>query len=166
MTTPKILVAVELDAWKPTVAVARELAQRFGAELVALHVVTPMTNVYPDLPATLFAQAMQEVESASKRVIEAIAVEAGAKAALRFGDPVTEILAAIADVQATHVVIGTHGRHGVRRALLGSVAERVVRGSPVPVTVVPKPPAAHHLRFPRIWPPAVALGAAAYAQGA
>jgi nucleotide-binding universal stress UspA family protein len=137
MTAPKILVAVELDAWKPTVSVARELAQRYGAELVALHVVMPMCNVYPDLPSDLFAQAMQEVESASRRIIEAIAAEAGATPALRLGDPVTEILAAIAELHASHVVIGTHGRHGIRRALLGSVAERVVRGSPVPVTVVP-----------------------------
>ena len=137
MTTPRILVAVELDAWQPTVAVARDLASRYGAELLVLHVVTPMCNVYPDLPGGLFAEAIAEVDSASRRIIEGIAAAAGGRASVRMGDPLTEILAAIAELQPTHVVIGTHGRHGVRRALLGSVAEHVVRSSPVPVTVVP-----------------------------
>lgn len=59
-----------------------------------------------------------------------------AKSVLRRGRPWEEILAAAADVEADLIVIGTHGRRGLSRALLGSVAEKVVRVSPVPVMTV------------------------------
>ncbi|MFW6265865.1 MAG: universal stress protein, partial [Halanaeroarchaeum sp.] len=42
----------------------------------------------------------------------------------------------VEETDVDHVVIGSHGRSGVGRILLGSVAERVVRRSPTPVTVV------------------------------
>jgi nucleotide-binding universal stress UspA family protein len=52
------------------------------------------------------------------------------------GDPATEVLSAIMRGGVDLVVLGTHGRTGVRRLLLGSVAEKVVRESPVPVLTV------------------------------
>lgn len=52
------------------------------------------------------------------------------------GDPADGILAAIGDSGADLIVMGTHGRTGISRVLLGSVAERVVRESPVPVLTV------------------------------
>ncbi|MBZ6493952.1 universal stress protein [Natrinema longum] len=54
----------------------------------------------------------------------------------RIGIPAQEILEYIERNPVDHVVIGSHGRSGVVRILLGSVAEVVVRHSPVPVTVV------------------------------
>jgi nucleotide-binding universal stress UspA family protein len=54
----------------------------------------------------------------------------------RSGDPVTEILNAAVDVGSDVIVMGTHGRSGFQRLLLGSVAERVVRRSTVPVLTV------------------------------
>ncbi|MEJ7734344.1 MAG: universal stress protein [Polyangiaceae bacterium] len=137
MSTRTILVAIELDTWQPIVAVARDMATRYDAELVVLHVVTPMLNAYPDLPAGLFAEAKHEVDCASRRVVEEIARDAGARASLRLGAPAEEILAAIAEVEPIQLVLGTRGRHGVKRMLLGSVAEHVVRSSPIPVTIVP-----------------------------
>jgi nucleotide-binding universal stress UspA family protein len=59
-----------------------------------------------------------------------------AKAILRSGVPWREILSAVEDVAADLVVMGTHGRRGVSHALLGSVAEKIVRLSPVPVLTV------------------------------
>ncbi len=50
-----------------------------------------------------------------------------------------EILAAAAETQADLIVMGTHGRRGFVHALLGRVAERVVRMSPVPVLTVRSP---------------------------
>jgi nucleotide-binding universal stress UspA family protein len=52
------------------------------------------------------------------------------------GDPARRIVGYIGDNDVDHVVIGSHDRTDLARILLGSVAERVVRRSPVPVTVV------------------------------
>lgn len=52
------------------------------------------------------------------------------------GDPAEQIVAHAGEHGVDHVVLGSHGREGMSRLLLGSVAETVVRGSPVPVTVV------------------------------
>lgn len=55
----------------------------------------------------------------------------------RMGSPWEQILHLVAELNADLVVMGTHGRRGVSHVLLGSVAERVVRHSPVPVLTVP-----------------------------
>lgn len=52
------------------------------------------------------------------------------------GEAVDGILRYVDDHASDHVVVGSHGRRGAARVLLGSVAETVVRRSPVPVTVV------------------------------
>lgn len=54
----------------------------------------------------------------------------------REGHPEAVIVRYAAEEDIDHTVIGSHGRTGVKRLLLGSVAETVVRRSPVPVTVV------------------------------
>lgn len=55
---------------------------------------------------------------------------------LRTGDARDVILQAVEELKADLIVMGTHGRRGISRALLGSVAETVVRTSPVPVLTV------------------------------
>ena len=55
------------------------------------------------------------------------------------GNPVEKILDAIKEFDVDLVVMGTHGRTGINLALIGSVAEKVVRHSPVPVTTVKAP---------------------------
>jgi nucleotide-binding universal stress UspA family protein len=137
MPADKILVPIELDTWRDPVAFARRLGEALRAEVVVVHVVRPLVNVYPDLPGGLFGKVMTEVETESRRAVQEIATSAGARALVRLGDPVTEIMAAAEEEQATHLVLGTHGRRGIQRALLGSVADRVVRQSHVPVTIVP-----------------------------
>jgi nucleotide-binding universal stress UspA family protein len=56
----------------------------------------------------------------------------------RDGDPVPEILDAATALGSDVIIMGTHGRAGLERLLLGSVTERVVRRSPVPVLTVPR----------------------------
>jgi nucleotide-binding universal stress UspA family protein len=58
---------------------------------------------------------------------------------MRTGGPAAEIVGLAIDERADLVVIGTHGRGGFGRALLGSVADRVVRIAPCPVLTVRKP---------------------------
>ena len=55
---------------------------------------------------------------------------------IEVGRPAATVVETVEAVGADHVVVGSHGRTGVSRLVLGSVAESVVRRSPVPVTVV------------------------------
>lgn len=70
---------------------------------------------------------------------------------VRLDRPATEIAQLAADLDADLIVVGTHGRHGVERVLLGSVAELVVRLAPCPVLVVR--PKAVPVPTPQIEPP-------------
>ena len=70
---------------------------------------------------------------------------------LRLEEPAQEIAQIAADLEADLVVVGTHGRRGIARVLLGSVAEAVVRLAPCPVFVVR--PKALPERLPQIEPP-------------
>jgi len=84
--------------------------------------------------------ARRWAESAlEERVSEARAEGLSARAAVRTGVPYEEIVALARDERADLVVIGTHGRGGINRALLGSVADRVARLAPCPVLTVREP---------------------------
>ena len=95
------------------------------------------------------------------RVLEKQGVRA--RSLLREGPPAEEILKAAAEEGSTLIAISTHGRSGVARWLLGSVAEKVLRGAPVPVLLarsfqkgprgVPLPSGAGELPFRRILVP-------------
>jgi nucleotide-binding universal stress UspA family protein len=60
---------------------------------------------------------------------------------VRTGTPFLEIINSAKDLPADLVVMGTHGRTGLKHMLIGSVAEKVVRKSPCPVLTVKHP---HH----------------------
>jgi nucleotide-binding universal stress UspA family protein len=55
---------------------------------------------------------------------------------LREGKPADQIIAAAREWRADLIVLGTHGRSGVARVILGSTAEGVMRGAPCPVVAV------------------------------
>jgi nucleotide-binding universal stress UspA family protein len=81
---------------------------------------------------------MRELKQEAANRLEALAKEIrsqkpGVRATLREGTPVEEILNAAQEAPADLIVIGTHGRTGLPHVLLGSVAERVVRGASCPV---------------------------------
>ena len=67
---------------------------------------------------------------------QAAAHDCDISTAVEIGDPGREILNYVDAHDVDHVVMGSHGRSGISRLILGSVAERVMRQSPVPVTVV------------------------------
>jgi universal stress protein A len=124
---------------------AQRLARSTGAELVLLHVLVE-TPLYSEMPWTMghvkevYAGARKWVEETLEAwVARARASGLSARAALREGVPYREVVTAVAAEQADLVVIGTHGRGGIDRALLGSVADRVVRSAPCPVLTV-RPP--------------------------
>ncbi len=110
-----------------------ELAGRYGATVHALSVVSGEDYRTPD--------GRDEATAAAERAVEAVARRATsggltAETEVRLGVPHEEILAAVDDADADLVVMGTHGRTGIDRAILGSVTERVVRAAEVPVVTV------------------------------
>ena len=129
------------EAW----AMAKRVAAAPGSELVLTHVLT-------EVP--LYAEGILNVENARKvregaRKWAEAALEdwvgkargegLSARSALRTGVPHQEIVALAQDERADLIVIGTHGRGGINRALLGSVADRMVRLAPCPVLTVREP---------------------------
>jgi nucleotide-binding universal stress UspA family protein len=134
-----ILVATDFSPHARHAAdVAVAFAEKLGAEVMLVHALS--------LPALAYAAGLSwpvaELEQdAGKALDEAASVLKGrcpkVNVSLRFGPPAEEILAAAREHDSGLVVMGTHGRQGLSRLLLGSVAERVVRASPVPVLTVP-----------------------------
>ena len=123
-------------------AEARRLAARFGAELVLVHVLVE-TPLYSEGPFTMKrargvfdAARGWAVKTLGERTAAAAAAGISARWVLRTGAPYKEIVGAAARERADLIVIGTHGRGGLDRALLGRVADRVIRLAPCPVATV------------------------------
>lgn len=138
-----IVVATDFsDAAAAGEAQALRFASRFAAELVFVHVAVESTLYGEGVFGMADVRAVYEAARrwATGRLEERVAAakEAGlrARAALRVGVPHEEIVRAAAEEKAEMVVVGTHGRSGLDRVLLGSVAERVVRLTPCPVLTV------------------------------
>lgn len=141
-----ILVPLGFDASSEVaIDTAKWLCGKLGASLVFAHVYASPSYFYPGMMPIMFPTVDQEIAAAASRALDAAAREAGAtQKILRQGDAATEILAIIDELKPRLVVMGTHGRTGIARVALGSVAEKIVRRSPVPVLTVraPEPPAA------------------------
>jgi nucleotide-binding universal stress UspA family protein len=121
---------------------AVDLAERYGATLHLLHVVEsamiPPTPAGGEVLDRLSAHGDSVVNEAREGVDDRVPVET----AVAEGSPHRAILDYTADADIDLVVMGTHGRTGLQHALLGSVAERVVRLADVPVLTVRHPDAA------------------------
>ncbi len=122
---------------------AVELAQKLGARITVVHVCELPSYGYPDGVA-LTAEITSNIRAAASGALEATAARARrpgleVQTLLRDGVAWSEIDASAQKVRADLIVIGTHGRHGLARALLGSVAEKIVRTSPCPVLTVHGP---------------------------
>jgi nucleotide-binding universal stress UspA family protein len=121
---------------------ARKLAKQNSAAVYLLTVIgIPPAAATALPPVPIFPDA--EFEAETRRRLEAIAQEKLAGVAHQLfvasGNAAPEILNLAAEQKVDLIVMGTHGRTGVKRFFLGSVAERVVRESPVPVlTIHPK----------------------------
>jgi nucleotide-binding universal stress UspA family protein len=133
-----ILVPVDFEpASMKALNLAKDLAGKMGAEVVLLHVYQLPVYTYPGLEPTLLPGFHAEVSAAAARALEQLSARTGGlRALLREGDPASEILAAAGELKATLIVMGTHGRTGIAHLFLGSVAERVIRKSTVPVLTV------------------------------
>lgn len=143
----KILYATDfsdLSAWAFQYAVS--LAVKYGAELHCVHVVDDsyqywLTFDVAMVPAGL---AMEELTAAAERQLGKFLdgkLPAGIPTTRRLlrGRPFVEIIRYARENDVGMIVVGTHGWGALRQALMGSVADKVVRKSPCPVLAVRHP---------------------------
>ncbi len=121
-------------------AYALDLAEKLGAQLTIMHAYEVPTYGYPEGPALTLEMASQ-IERSAQSALEGVAARACRPAVqidtvLRHGPSWSEINAVASQLAVDLIVMGTHGRRGIARALLGSVAEKVVRTAPCAVLTV------------------------------
>jgi len=136
----KILVAVDDAPISAHAAdIAAELAQLAGAELAFIHVIDAELVNAADTgiqPYVFVASAKEDARNLIEDFRKRLPQKMAALDFVPIGTPLTEIVNAAKDWPADLIVIGSHGRGGIRRVLLGSVAEGVMRNAPCPVLVV------------------------------
>lgn len=146
MTFKRILVPVDSSA--PSMkglAAAIKLAREGRGRLKLLHVVDRFPAYAVPEGAVDIGPLMDAIKAAGRKTLarlEKRARDAGARpetqlAELFGGRTADAIVGAAKRWRADLIVMGTHGRRGVQRALLGSDAELVLRHSPIPVLLVP-----------------------------
>jgi nucleotide-binding universal stress UspA family protein len=121
---------------------ACSLARDHDAKLVLAHIVpTPQMVAYGEMPLLAPQQAEGFMDSLNERIREMRGKETGIvfEEQLIEGEPATEIVRLARELPADLVVMGTHGRTGLGRLLMGSVAEQVMRKAPCPVLTVKAP---------------------------
>jgi len=141
-----ILVATDFsESSGAALELALSFAKAFDTELTLLH--SWNVPIYPYLdPMPSSGDLTTAIQqAATKRLTEELErvknVLPRAKSVLAMGQPWQQILETSKQLGADLVVMGTHGRHGLNHALMGSVAEKVVRLAEVPVLTVHAPKA-------------------------
>lgn len=137
----RILVATDFgEASERALELALELAVQFDSELTLIHVW--------EFPSYEYMGAVPAADDLAERIAEAANAQMASTIGLlkprcsklnsivRMGHAASELLSCIEEIRPDLLVLGTHGRRGFKRALLGSVAEKLVRCSPIPVLTV------------------------------
>ena len=129
------------DCSKEATAYACELANRFDARVQLLHVLEPLHMAMPSpgapLPDALLADHEKEAERAlGDWPLKGLQATDKVTRSVVRGQPFLEIIQFAKEQGVDLIVLGTHGRAGLMHALIGSVAERVVRKSPCPVLTI------------------------------
>jgi nucleotide-binding universal stress UspA family protein len=135
------------DHSKKALAAAVDLGRRFDSNLHLLHVVTPPIVAYPTMgtaaapPPNLLMEVREAAERSLNDVAAAIEDPPGTvKPHIATGGATADaIREAATTLGADLIVMGTHGRTGMARVFLGSVAERTLRLAPCPVLTVRAP---------------------------
>jgi nucleotide-binding universal stress UspA family protein len=149
----KILIAIDYNPTAKIIADSGfELAKSMNAEVILLHVVADYTyysslDYSPVLGFDSFSNlgAIQtntvlELQNAAKDYLEKIKSQLGdnsIQTLIKEGDSGDAILEAANDSNADVIVMGTHGRRGLDKILMGSVAEKVMRHSKIPLFIIP-----------------------------
>jgi nucleotide-binding universal stress UspA family protein len=136
----KILVPLDFSkASRKALTYAVPFAEQFGARIVLLHVVEPVVYPATDLgylaidETTLIDSAKKTMNQFAKNAIKPRFLE---RTLVRTGKPHQEIVSTARGLKVDLIVLSTHGYTGLKHAMLGSTAERVVRYAPCPVLIV------------------------------
>jgi nucleotide-binding universal stress UspA family protein len=120
---------------------AVELARRLEARVCLVHAYTLPILGPPSLSGSYLGALAEQLEKDARRELDA-ALErhktpgVHLSGLVKQSDPRQAVIEAARDLDADLVVLGTHGRHGLKRVVMGSVAEFVVRHAPCPVLAV------------------------------
>ena len=118
------------------------LAQKYDSEVYLLHVVHDLSILggfrVPESSVSTFHQkALEGAKEAMEEIVRSNLEDAPQlRRQAIVGDPAVEILRAVETEGIDLIVMGTHGRRGLEHTVFGSVAEKVVQRSPVPVLTV------------------------------
>lgn len=137
----KILFALDLVDISTDIAPwANLMAEKFEAEIHLLHVVPDMAGVgfpYAVVPGTDMDAMLASARNKTDAFKDAhIGKDRPVNVSVVPGNPAEQILTYIENNRISIVVMGTHGRRGLDRVIFGSVADRVLKTSPVPVLCV------------------------------
>ncbi|HLI62969.1 MAG TPA: universal stress protein [Terriglobales bacterium] len=140
MTFRRVLIAVDSEPVAAHAAdVGIELARSLAAEIAFVHVVDPKNDSHPEggvVASELAGRAQADARKLLAVFSGHLPGELKALEFVRTGEAATEIINTAKQWEADFIVIGTHGRCGIKRAILGSVAEKVMRHAPCPVVAV------------------------------
>ncbi len=120
---------------------AVDLAEQLGAKVTLVHAFEIPIYGFPDGVIVASSDVAAGLQRSGQAGLQAAIAARKDRAvvivpSLRNGPPWEEVNNVAADVHADLIVVGTHGRRGLARALLGSVAERILRTATRPVLVV------------------------------
>lgn len=130
------------DGALAAVEYAKFLAKRFGAAITLLHAAPPLTTFEPlPLSAIPFAETLADESDRAEAALESYRADhlsefSDAEVVVATSSPAEAILNSSRSLNTDIIVMGTHGREGLSRALLGSVAESVIQHSDRPVLTV------------------------------
>jgi nucleotide-binding universal stress UspA family protein len=112
------------------------LARSLGAEVAFVHTIEPALTYSPGITRReLVAQAEHDAKTVLAS-FRSLSQGLSTLECVQIGKPAQQTLNAARTWSADLIVMGNHGRHGVSRALLGSVAEAVMRHGPCPVLLI------------------------------
>ncbi|UIP00879.1 universal stress protein [Halobaculum sp. CBA1158] len=139
--TDRILVGID-DSERATEALSFAIDEWPDAEFLLVTVIDPSdagfaaTAGVPSGAEEWYERATADAEARLSEVAESVPETATVDTATTVGKPAAGLVESADEEDVDHIVVGSHGRTGISRVVLGSVAEAVVRNSPVPVTVV------------------------------
>ena len=140
-TIKKVLVATDFSELSAAaMEYAKMFAAKFEAKVYLVHVVDTAPLIRPDGGPDFLTVSHEIDEDATKELKRFAAKYLGSLRKLELiiceGDPRKEIVKLVEKEKIDLIVMATHGRTGLAQVILGSVAERVVQDSPVPVVMV------------------------------
>lgn len=142
MKIKNVLLPVEdSELSKKTCTIAGGIAKAFDSKILILHVIDEQELDRKDIVSEEYEMLKKTLEEKGKKAIkyaEKMLKDKNleVKSAIKVGIPHEEIIKTAKDEKADLIIIGSHGRHGLRKILEGSVTEKTIDAAPCPVLVL------------------------------